>query len=282
MIKLIILDVDGIILGHSLGINFPLPSPEVTSAIKNISKSIPISLCTGKTSFATTNLVKYLNLNSWHITDGGAIIYNPITDKYNKAEFLDSKVLSELLDKSKEFNELWQLYTTKSKFVQNNFPRQFEEAGMTSTRVKNFSYIENISEIVKIELICRPEQIEMYTKLFNDYSTQLSVQWTQIPQLAPNKLIIITKKDVNKRSSVDELLKICQIDRNEILTVGDTMMDWKFMDGSKYVATLANASLEMQNIIKDNNGLIGKSVDENGLIDILNWIKEKQYDQKMD
>ncbi len=48
MVKLIITDVDGVIVGHKVGVNFPYPSQKVIEALKEVKLSIPVVLCTGK------------------------------------------------------------------------------------------------------------------------------------------------------------------------------------------------------------------------------------------
>lgn len=47
MIKAIIADVDGVIVGNRRGVNFPLPNKVVMQKLKDLhKKGIPIVLCT--------------------------------------------------------------------------------------------------------------------------------------------------------------------------------------------------------------------------------------------
>ena len=56
-IKLIILDVDGVIVGEKIGFNSPNPHPEVISKLKSIhEQGIPIVLCTAKPHFAIKSI----------------------------------------------------------------------------------------------------------------------------------------------------------------------------------------------------------------------------------
>ena len=51
MIKAIITDIDGVIVGKKHGVNFPLPNDDVIQKLKNLHKTgFPIVLCTAKLS----------------------------------------------------------------------------------------------------------------------------------------------------------------------------------------------------------------------------------------
>lgn len=79
MIKAIITDVDGVIVGDKKGVNFPLPNERVIERLKAIKKSgIPVILCTGKPTYATEDIIRKAELDNPHITDAGAFIYNPL------------------------------------------------------------------------------------------------------------------------------------------------------------------------------------------------------------
>ena len=79
MIKAIILDVDGVIVGEKIGFNSPFPHPEVIKRLKSIrQKGIPISLCTAKPHYAIHKIIENAELNNLHITNGGGVIIDPI------------------------------------------------------------------------------------------------------------------------------------------------------------------------------------------------------------
>jgi hydroxymethylpyrimidine pyrophosphatase-like HAD family hydrolase len=248
MIRLILLDIDGVVMGSVDGVNFPLPSKPVTKKIKEFTKShkAMICLCTGKTSFVVANVVRHLDLNSFHITDGGAVIFNPLANQTLTTHYLPQKIVEALIYKPKKYLDFWQIYTPTSKFVlKNKFPDKFQETGMAFTAVENFNRVVKEGKTIKIELIYTPEQATFYQDLFSKLDGKLNVQWTEIPRLLTNKIIIVTAKDVDKRSSVEQLLSYLKVNRKDVLAVGDTLSDWKFIEGAKYIATLKNAGREM-------------------------------------
>ncbi len=276
MIKLILLDVDGIVLGRKQGFNFPYPTETVTKYLSELCKNgMKISLCTGKTSFATKKLIEMMNLDNLHITDGGAVIFNPINNEIFDANTLPKESVQEILNKSEKKNPFWQIYTLDNKYVQKDvFPEALQEFGMSYEEVTNLNEIADKSLLVKLELLYTADEEEFYRDLFLQYVDELSVQWTEIPQLLPYKIVLITKNGVNKRSSVDKLLNHYKVDRSEVLALGDTMMDWDFMKGSGYVATLENAKDDVKTEIQNNNGFIGSHVDKDGLIEVIEYFKK--------
>ena len=102
MIKAIICDVDGVIVGKKHGVNFPLPNDLVIQRLKALhTKGIPVVFCTGKFQHGIFELVRKANLRNPHITDGGALIINPLDNKivkeHNLTQNLVQKIESALL-----------------------------------------------------------------------------------------------------------------------------------------------------------------------------------------
>lgn len=75
MIKGVILDVDGAVVGSRKGYNWPSPHKDVIAALKKIrEKGIIVSLCTDKGTFVIRDIVEKAHLNNLHIGDGGALV----------------------------------------------------------------------------------------------------------------------------------------------------------------------------------------------------------------
>ena len=79
MIKAILLDVDGVIIGEKIGYNSPHPHPDVIAVLKKIrEKGIAVCLCTAKPHYSIAEEIKAPNLHNPHIADAGAVIIDPI------------------------------------------------------------------------------------------------------------------------------------------------------------------------------------------------------------
>src|SRR5438067_7712890 len=98
MIKAIITDIDGIIVGEKIGFNSPHPNNKVLHALRTIrEKGIPICLCSGKPHYAIGEIIKRAKLHNPHITDGGAVTIDPIDNIIVEKHILDKKLAKEVL-----------------------------------------------------------------------------------------------------------------------------------------------------------------------------------------
>lgn len=277
MIKLILLDVDGVVKGFKAGINSPYPSQKVAHYLREIQdKGLPICLCTGKVSFAMKKIIQRMDLNNLHITDGGAVILDSINHQIVKQTPVYPDVIKSILSRAHVSGTYWGLYSLDGKFVEaQKYPIELQE----NPEIMPWSEVENLEDIAghhvfsKLEIIYSPENEELLRTTFGDYDELIDVQWTLIPPMLPHKIAIITAKGVSKLSARNVLLDHYQIKPAEVLAVGDTMMDWGFMAGCGYVATMGNANDEMKQLTLDQGGFVGGQVDDDGLIDILEHFK---------
>src|SRR5258707_15589882 len=98
MIKGIIIDVDGVIVGEKQGVNFPDPNPKVIERLKSIrAKDIPISLCTAKPHAAIQKIIDDADLHNLHITQGGGVVIDPIGNVILKAHTLDKAAAKHIM-----------------------------------------------------------------------------------------------------------------------------------------------------------------------------------------
>jgi hypothetical protein len=280
MIKLIILDVDGVLLGTKKGLNSPYPSIKVMKYLREIQDSgVPISLCTGKASFATKLLIEKMQLNNHHITDGGAVVFDPIDKEVLKNITLPGDAIQDLLKQTKDIRTNWELYTLNKWFVPVNSEIKYAVQHQEHSNIIPFEEVDDLMPIAetnsftKAMILYLPETEEYYRTLMNKYEGIMNMQWTEAPSILPNKLLIITAKGVNKKGSVNEMLIHYNIKPEEVLAVGDTMMDWKFMDGCGYFGVMGNADKEMKDLVTGLGGFIGGNVDEDGVIDIIEHFK---------
>lgn len=82
MIRAIITDVDGVIVGKTPGINFPIPHEHVLEKLQAIREGgMPVILCSAKSLHPILPIIEKAHLDNLHIVDGGAVIIDPLEDK---------------------------------------------------------------------------------------------------------------------------------------------------------------------------------------------------------
>ncbi len=121
MIKALILDIDGVLVGEKIGYNSPDPHPEVMTALKDIrQKGIPITLCTAKPHYAIDSIINQAQLSNPHITDGGAVIINPVNGEIISKHIIPAQLAYEVVKTYLVSGVYTEFYTLDGYFAQND------------------------------------------------------------------------------------------------------------------------------------------------------------------
>lgn len=283
-ISAIITDVDGVMIGNKRGTNFPYPSDNVTNLLREVSKKIPIILCSGKYRKTITELIFHLELNNFHIADGGSSIFNPYTDEDYQVKFINENFVSSIISTDNILDRFHIEFYFKNdyKLVENskinNFVLEKRIAILDDKPViiSKQSIINLLDQVLKIVIIVKRSENYILDNLVKNYKTifeNVDFFWTSHPYLQDYSLFVITPKNVSKRQAVKQIIKKLNLS-NDVLGIGDSLSDWNFMQDLKYVACIKNnqiCDLEAKIISeRSDNYIIAKSVDQDGLADVLN------------
>lgn len=140
------------------------------------------------------------------------------------------------------------------------------------------SYSESLSEIIKLMIVFTPAQKEYLKKAFEPFKDKAQFQWGGNPKLLPNEVLNITALGVSKRSGAQELAQKLNITLDEVLGVGDTLMDWEFIEPCRYAGAMGNSTQELLDKIKTKdprNYYVGDHVNNDGVLDII-----RHFDQQ--
>lgn len=282
MIKGLILDVDGVLVGGKKGYNWPDPHPDVISTLKHLrEKGIIVSLCTGKGTFAIKNIVEMAHLDNVHIGDGGAIVIDYIHNSVITQHVINKEKVIEIVKLLSTDNVYVELYTKDGYYVQKdcvgdktvkNSAILYREPFLVKALLETAKDID----VVKIMTVAdNEEDKKRIINLFQPYVVDLTLQWGVHLTALPYQFGIITMNGISKAQAARVISKHTSVSLQEILGVGDGMTDWQFMEICGFAGAMGNASQELKDkvISKGQNGYIGKSVDENGLLNILSHFK---------
>jgi len=283
MIKAIILDVDGVIIGEKNGYNFPHPHPEVLSAFKKVRETgIPIILCTAKPHYAVSDIIDGAKLHNPHITDAGAVIIDPIDHAVVKQAIIGKSLAQEVLKTLTQENVYVEFYTTEDYFIQENMQSEItqkhdhilqKKPKLLQNIVKE-STNYNITKLMPIAKDVTDKQ--RVSEILSPFINRLSISWGLHPIALPLQFAIITAKGSSKKEGAEASLKSLGIEFDNALGIGDSTSDWGFIQACGYAATLENGSKEIKELLKqkgEGKYAIGKSVDENGILDILSFFR---------
>ncbi len=280
MIKCIIIDVDGVVVGEKVGVNFPDPHPDVIARLKSIeAKGISVSLCTAKPHFSIQKIISDANLHNLHITNGGGVITDPLDNITLKSHFIDNDAAENILQTCLGHNIYVEFYTTDDYFVQRSQLSNITEIH-TDILQHNPRIVESIigearkQDIVKIMPIVKDdEDMKKLDGLLDKYRASATISWGSHPVALPKRFGIITAKGISKKQAAVEIASYNKIDFDEILGIGDSTADWQFIEQCGYAGAMGNASDELKQLVatKGDRSFVGKTVDENGILDIFDY-----------
>lgn len=283
MIKAIILDVDGVIVGDKTGVNFPLPHTDVIQKFQKLhAQGLPIILCTGKFNFAIQEIIKQAKLDNPHITDGGALIINPIKNQVIKKHIIEKDVVKECAKKCLEQNIYVELYTPQAFFIQKNQVSEFTDKRikvlqMGAAIVDSLTLLAEQEDIIKIiAFVDNDSKMPQLEKIMSNFGDKITFTWSSHPFLKPVRPGLITAPNVSKAHAAKEAVESLGLSFKDILGVGDTLSDWSFMELCKYAATLENGEEQLKELVKtkgEGNYFISPHVNDNGIFEILNYFQ---------
>lgn len=281
MIKAIILDVDGVIVGEKIGFNSPYPHLDVINRLKSIrQKGISISLCTAKPHYSIQKIIDDANLNNLHITNGGGVVIDPIDNVILKKHVIDKEISKKVIKHYLDNNAYTEFYSVDEYFIQEN---QKNELTNTHTHILQrephivSSLVDEAQnqDIVKIMPIAdNEEDKKRLIGLFELFKDQLTLSWGIHPIALPYLFGIITAKGISKKQAALEIANSIGVKPEEMLGVGDSTSDWQFIESCGYGGAMDNASEELKKLVSlkgKEKSFVGRTVDENGILDIFDY-----------
>lgn len=274
-VKALVLDVDGVINGSLKCVNTPFPSNLVVGALQDFRKSGGnVVLCTSKGIYPIVEIVKKFELGGVHIADAGGIIFDAGNNEYT-IESIPSNLVLKVINLLEGTNNYFEIYSEDNWYISDKFDNHYikshsELLRKLPLRLKSFS---NFKKQVSKFLYFSEEDVQAsnnqeLVKLLSELDTK----WTVSPVLSPANLLVITNKGISKQTALQKISKNYSIDLNYALGVGDHHSDWKFMSLCRYKGIMGNSTEELIDLAEKEDPSfvsIGKSVDEDGLLDIL-------------
>jgi hydroxymethylpyrimidine pyrophosphatase-like HAD family hydrolase len=274
-IKAIIADVDGVMVGREEGVNFPLPHDDIITALRRVGQNIPIILCSAKFRTAIDGIILQADLANPHITDGGALIINPL----GEPEIIEQNVIDRaiVLDYLAIDNAATELYTAQTVYLQKDddaaFVRKRSQLLQTQpVMVDSLIEIAKTTDIIKIISFAENKndmpRIEAQAKRLG---SRVHYIWSYHPRIVPRRPCVITAAGVSKEHAARKVTGYLGLSFDNILGVGDSPADWNFMQLCKYVATVGNDTT-LQRLVESKGPahyFHATSVNDHGLLQIL-------------
>jgi len=277
MIKGIVLDVDGVIVGETRGLNSPHPHPEVIKYLREVRKSgMPITLCTAKAVFGIEYEIKEMELKNPHIADGGSLLVDENVNVLKKC-LLDGETAHKMVRTLIENDIYVEVYTASNYYIQKN-----QLCDMTKKHelvmeclpetVESLDDFCQGQEVTKLAVAVPNEEAVGHAKaVLAEFEDAATISWTKHPSILPIQFAVITAPNISKRQGVIDIAEMLDIPLENLLGVGDSKSDWQFIELCGYGAAMGNAGEDLKELVrsKGDKGYVGKGVDDNGVIDII-------------
>lgn len=277
MIRAIITDVDGVLVGKTQGVNFPNPHEIVLGKLKQIrEKGIPVILCTAKSLHANLPIIEKSHLDNLHIMDGGSIITSPLEEKINKYP-LSKEIIEKIVYFSLENNIYIELHALGKYFIQKDQESDFTKGHMgimqqAPTIITSLLEVIGEEDVIKIMLILPTVEDKPFIEpLLEGLAKDINCFWGFHPTMLPAQFAVITAHGVSKKHAAEKIIKDLKIPFDEVLGIGDAKGDWAFMQLCKYVAVIGDESPELKELTKskgEGNYFFAPSVEENGILKV--------------
>ncbi|MDO9027440.1 MAG: HAD hydrolase family protein, partial [Candidatus Roizmanbacteria bacterium] len=200
----------------------------------------------------------------------------PTDNKVLKKHAINNNEAVSLIKNLLDNNIYTEFYTIDNYYIQKNQKNEITELHNFTLSFKPImvdSLIDQLkkSEVVKILPVTKTDQEKkIVEQIFSNYKEKLVIGWSTHPAIKGYFFGNITAQGISKKQSVLEIVDLYQIKTEEILGVGDSLTDWDFIEVCGFAGAMGNATDDLKKLVlsKGANGYVGKTVDENGIIDI--------------
>lgn len=286
MYKLITIDIDGTLL-NSYG--------EVTDRNKQaiqraLDKNVDVVLTSGRMPKAILPIANEINSNKYLISGNGAAIYDIQKDEIIYNNYMSKKKVLEIIDICEKNSMFYNIYTnntilTKSLnynilFYHNENKKNPEDKKIKINVVNNlYEYINSYhgNDFLKFT-ICDSDEM-VFKSITNKLKTIRDIDVLDVSHMS-RKIIKhgtedfeisyfyteITNKNVNKWSAIEELIKVLNITKDEVIAIGDNINDKEMIENAGIGIVTGNSSP----LMKEMADTVVATNDESGVAEAIN------------
>lgn len=285
MFKLITIDIDGTLL-NSYG--------EVTDRNKQaiqkaLDKNIDVVLTSGRMPKAILPIASEINSNKYLISGNGAAIYDIQNDEIIYNNYMTKNKVLEIIDICEKNSMFYNIYTNNSILTKtlnyNILYYHHENKKNPEDKKIKINVIDNLYEYVKEYqgddflkfTICDSDQM-VFKSIINKLKTIRDIDVLEVSHMS--KKIIkhgtenleisyfyteISNKNVNKWSAIEELIKILNINKEDVMAIGDNINDKEMIENAGIGVVTGNSSPLMKEIADQ----VVASNDESGVAEAI-------------
>lgn len=277
MYKLVAIDLDGTLL-NSFG--------EVTENTKNVlleakEKGIEIVLASGRPISSTKSLAVEIGLDNYIISGNGAVVYDIKNEAVVYDKFLSKEQVFNVIDVCEANSIFYNIYTedeviTKSLnynvlFYHKENIKKIEEKRTHINVVSNVKeYIEQSGNTKFLKITVCDESKMIFNGIIRKLKELGGLDILNVEHMSRKKFKLgteevsieyhyteITNENVNKWTAIEYLLNKLNIDKSDVVAIGDNINDREMIENSGLGIVMGNSNPIMKEIgnvvVADNN-----------------------------
>ncbi len=269
MYKMILLDIDGTLVGNS-----KIMTPNIVSTVKALAKTgVKVCLCTGRNLCASRSIANELELDSYIVTIDGTTVYSISEDKTVYTNCLNYETNKKIFER---FNYGLKIsvaaadhefvyYCEKKDYIEEFFSKSL-------TRDERNAYVKywniNVTDSLDVYLntLLNAREISFRSRCLDDLLKMKSILETEnfgeelhVRHLWDD-MLLVGAVGISKAKGMEFLCKTYGIDVSEVVAIGDERNDIPMLEEAGLGIAMGNARDE----VKAAADFVTLSVDEDG------------------
>lgn len=287
MYKLVAIDLDGTMLNQ-----YGIITEKTKKAIsKAQEKGVEVMIASGRAITSVKRFSKEINSNKYFISGNGAITYDIKNNKILYENILSKTKALKIIKICEENSIYYNVYTENGIIAKNlsyntlyyykdNLTKPDENRTHINIVENVYDYFEQREEKILKIMIC-DEHKTVFNSIVRKLKELSEIEVLEVSHMS-RKIIKqgtdeialeyfyteVSAKDVDKWNALEEIIKLMNISKEEVVTIGDNANDLKMITN----AGLGVAMGESAPYVKQSADIIAPTNDEDGVAIILNKI----------
>lgn len=277
MYKLLAIDLDGTLLN-----SYGTISNKNKQAIKKAKeKGIEVVIASGRHITSVKSFAKEINAEDYSICGNGAILYDMKNDKILYNKFIEKDKILEIIQMCEQNSIYYNVYTETEiltrKIAYSALFYKMENEKNDSKYQTNIRVVADLYNYVKednknkyIKVTIYDDNLSIFKHIIQKLREIKDIDVLDVGHMSRKIIKInnedveikyyyteITKLDVNKWNAIKELIKILNIDSNQVATIGDNVNDKEMLENAGMGIVMENSADYVKkygkNVCRDNN-----------------------------
>lgn len=276
MYKLVAVDLDGTMLNQ-----YGIITENTKKVIKQtIEKGVDVIIASGRPMDSVKTIAKEIGSEKYFIAGNGALIYDIQKEQIIYDKFLKKDKALEIIKICEENSISYNVYTTQTilatalkynvlYYQKENLKKEESKQTKISIVENLYDYVKNLKEdkILKIticdnnqtvfqSIIRKLKQVEEIDILDVSHMSRKAIKQGTEEIMIEYYYTEITTENVDKWEAIEYLIKLLQIEKDEVIAIGDNMNDKKMIQGAGLGVAMgksAPAVMEIADYITDTN-----------------------------